>query len=354
MRKISLDQAKPGIKVSKTIYSLEGVLLLSEGAKLTESNMKKLRNNGVNEIFVEELIHDTVFIPEVERNKVLTDAKTQIKEIMTSPMLKGGIDSKRIVALVEKLLMEILDSDEIVKHLFDIRSIDDYTFSHCVNVSIYSMIVGIGMNMKGNTVKELGTGAILHDVGKMLVQQDILQKPGGLTVNEFAEVKKHTLFGYELLYKIDHIGTVASSIAIAHHERIDGSGYPNGLKGDEIPLFARIVAVSDVFDALTSNRVYRKLEPPHKALDFITMEAGKHFDPDVVTVFVNQMAYYSIGTAVILSTGEKGLVTNNNVRFPHKPVVRVLINAAGESLHPHHIIDLHKTQDVRIASMWIL
>ncbi len=414
LHRVGLDGIQAGMTIGKTIYRIDGVLLLPEGQKLTNAQIAKLKRYHIQEIFIidddfssfieespemhrafivagtsaekagvaqtnvlpynqvmgtarlveadkairQALIHDAMTKEEertsAKKNEVLKDIKAQIKDIMTSPNLGASIDSKRTNTMIEKLLDQIMTSGDILHHLSNLRSIDDYTFSHCVNVSIYAMIIGIGLNMKTESLHALGAGAIMHDVGKMLVQQDILQKPGGLTSNEFDEIKRHTLLGYELLKKVKNFGEVAAKIALYHHERMDGSGYPLQVKGEEIPLYARIVAVSDVFDALTTNRVYRSKEPPHRALDFITTEAGKHFDADVVDVFVKQMAFYSIGTAVVLSSGEKGLVSRNNPQFPHMPVIRIVTDVNGYRIPQHLECNLFIDRHLKITSIWEL
>lgn len=354
MRRIYLDKAQTGAVVARTIYSLDGVLLLSEGTKLSESIINRLLQNGIREIYILDEVSSGIQAQETVPHDVMRQIKGQIKEIMAIPSLKAGLTARRVAEMVERLLEQILASGDILHHLSDIRSIDDYTFSHCVNVAVYSLVTGIGLGMRQDALRELGTGAILHDVGKMMVDQGILLKPASLTPMEFEEMKKHTLLGHELVRAVKGITPAAASIALHHHERMDGSGYPCGLAGDDIPLSARIVAIADVYDALTSDRVYRRHEEPHRAMDYITEKIGTHFDPSVADVFVRHLAHYPVGTAVILNTGEKGLVARQNMQLPHRPVVRVVINAEGKLLSQHYEMDLSVLVDLRISSVWEL
>lgn len=352
VRRIHLDKAPVGAVVARTIHSLEGVLLLSEGTKLTDSIRSRLLQNGVREIYVEDDFSQGLIPSQTVQDAVLTQIKTQVREIMSIPSLKSGLNARRVTELVERLLEQILASGDILHHLSDIRTIDDYTFSHCVNVAVYSLVTGVGLGMRQDMLRELGMGAILHDVGKLLIRPEVLQKPTSLNDSEFEEVKRHVALGHELVSSIKGITPAAASISLNHHERMDGSGYPRGLKGDEIPLTARIVAIADVYDALTSDRVYREREEPHKAMDYITEKIGTHFDPAVADVFVRHLAHYPVGTAVILNTGEKGLVARQNLKFPHRPVVRVVIDQEGRLLKTHYESDLSVQPENRIASIW--
>lgn len=258
MRKVSLERTRAGVIVARTIHSLDGIVLLSAGTELTEEVISKLRHYGITDIYIEDEYSKGLPLTEVIREDIITDVKTQIKKIMTTPSIKISVDGKRVAEIVEKLLTNILQNDHIIMSLSDIRTVDDYTFSHSVNVCILSLVTGISLGIKGDNLKDLGIGALLHDIGKVMVSSDILQKPTSLCINEYDEVKKHTVYGYEILKSSPNVNSTAHIIALSHHERIDGSGYPYSLKSSDIPMPARIVAVSDVYDALTTNRVYRK------------------------------------------------------------------------------------------------
>jgi HD-GYP domain-containing protein (c-di-GMP phosphodiesterase class II) len=271
---------------------------------------------------------------------------------MTTPSIKISVDGKKIKEMVEKLLENILRSDFIIANLSDIRSIDDYTYSHSVNVCILSLITGIALGIKGESLRELGVGALLHDIGKIMIDEQILQKPTNLTINEFDEVKKHTVYGYEILKNSSDVNSTAHIIALSHHERKDGSGYPYSLKNNDIPVPARIVAISDVYDALTTNRIYRKKMLPHEVVDYMCSLSNKHFDKTVLDAFISHIANYPVGTAVKLNSGEKGLVAKYNKNFPNRPVVRIVIDENGKMLVKPKEIDLFRKPEYRIVDIW--
>lgn len=352
MRKVRLDKAQTGVIVARAIHTLDGVVLLSAGSTLTRDNKEKLLNYGITEIFIEDPISEGITIPELIRDEVITDVKAQVKSLMTSPSVKISVDAKKVGEIVEKLMSSILENDNIVANLCDVRSIDEYTFSHCVNVSVISMVTGIGVGMKDDNLRELGVGALLHDIGKTMVDEAILKKPSSLTCIEYDEAKRHTLYGFEILKNSENISNMACDIALYHHERLDGSGYPQKLRNNDIPTYARIVAIADVYDALTTDRVYRKKMMPHDVLDYLLSLGGKHFDKSLLDAFIRHIAYYPVGTAVILNSGEKGIVSEYNPYFPNRPVVRVVIDENGHSLQKGREVDLSCKLEYRVVAIW--
>lgn len=352
MRKVSLERARAGVNVARTIQSLDGIVLLSAGSELTEEKILQLKRYNITEIYIEDELSQGIAVSEIVREEILMDVKAKIKNIMTTPSLKISVDGKKVMEMVEKLLDNILKSDFIIVNLSDIRSVDDYTYSHSVNVCILSLITGIAMGIKGESLRELGVGALLHDIGKIMIDDQILQKPTNLTINEFDEVKKHTVYGYEILKNSSDVNSTAHIIALSHHERKDGSGYPYNLKNNEIPVPARIVAIADVYDALTTNRIYRKKMLPHEVVDYMCSLSNKHFDKTVLDAFISHIANYPVGTAVMLNSGEKGLVAKYNKNFPNRPVIRIVIDENGKMLVKPKEIDLFRRPEYRITDIW--
>lgn len=352
MRRINLDQIQAGAILAKSIMTLEGKVLLTSGIELNEEYVKRLQLNGITEVFIEDKISRDIHVPDFIREEIITEAKQLVKNMMVSTSIKTSIDGQKVMEVVDKIISSILANGDIIVNLSDIRSVDDYTFSHSVNVCIYSLVIGIGLGYSGDKLRELGVGSMLHDIGKVRIPQQILKKPGRLTPDEFEEIKRHTYYGYKILKETNGISMTASFIALGHHERSDGSGYPYRLKNDNIHKAARIVAVSDVYDALTSDRVYRKKLMHHEVIDYITSLASRHFDHEIVNTFIRYVAYYPVGTAVILNTGEKGLVSKYNKYFPTRPVVRIVMDEEGKMLTRHKEVDLNEKLEYRIVKIW--
>lgn len=348
MRREKLENIKLGVKLAKTIFNADGGVLLSKGIELKASFIQKLVSQGITEIYIEDEISGDIEVRDVISEATRNDARILITKLMNNYLFTNTIDVDEIKKTVCKIIEELLSQKDIICNLTDIKTVDGYTFQHCVNVSILSLITGIGLGFDIERLRELGTGAILHDIGKLFIPKSILQKPSQLTVEEFEEIKKHTVLGYELLKKNEKISLSSAFISFGHHERFDGSGYPLQLKGDNIHIFPRIVAIADVYDALTTDRVYRKKLKANEVFEYITSLGIHHFDPKVIEAFVRHVSIYPVGTGVLLNTGERALVAKANVKIPTRPVVRILSNDRSVS-GKYYEIDLSEKTHIFIV-----
>lgn len=340
MRKVHIDKVQLGMKLGRTIFNSDGGVLLSKGIEIKEAFVDKLKSQGINEIFLEDEISKDVVVEDIVCEDTRNDAVVLVKNMMNNYIFSSSVDIEAVKVMVNKLIDELLNNDDIIHNLSEIKSVDDYTFEHSVNVCILSLITGIGLGYDISRLRELGTGAMLHDIGKMCIPREILKKPSQLTVEEFEEIKKHTVFGYEILKKSGKVNLTSAFIAFGHHERFDGSGYPLQLKSENIQQCARIVAVADVYDALTSDRVYRKKLKPNEVFEYITSLGAHHFDPKVIESFVKYVTIYPIGTGVMLNTRERGLVVRANRALPTRPVIRVIYDEHQKRLGNFYEMDL--------------
>ena len=340
MRKVHVDKARIGTKLARDVFGSEGGVLLSEGTTLKESYLEKLKQYRISEIFIKDDISDGIKILDVVHEKTREDAKKLIKSMMENYNFSNDLEVQKVKGAINKIIEELLDNSDILDNLSNIRAVDDYTFEHSVNVCILSLITGIGLGYDKTLLRNLGTGAMLHDIGKLRIPKEILQKPSQLTVEEFEEIKRHTVYGYEILKKSNKVNIISSYIAFGHHERFDGTGYPLQLKGDNIQQCARIVAVADVYDALTSDRVYRKKLKPHEVFEYITSLGTHHFDQKVVNSFVKYVSVYPLGSGVLLNTRERGIVVRANMELPTRPVIRVIYDERMRKLDDFFEVDL--------------
>lgn len=235
-------------------------------------------------------------------------------------------------------------------NLSDIRTRPDYHFGHAVGVCVLSLLTGVILRYGRERLKRLGEAAILHDLGKVFVPTEILEKTGTLVPEEMVQIRRHTWWGFHTLYQCTTLGMDPVQVALTHHERYDGRGYPLGLTGKEIPEFARIVALADTFDALVTDRVYRKHYLLCEAVKILTAETGTHFDPEIAQAFLCNIAPYSVGTCVSLNTGELGIVTKVLRGWGTRPVVIVIRDAEGCSVKPYKI-DLRFEPSIFIVSI---
>jgi HD-GYP domain-containing protein (c-di-GMP phosphodiesterase class II) len=199
------------------------------------------------------------------------------------------------------------------------------------------------LKLEKENLEELGLGAILHDIGRIMIPSYILKKPGKLSKLEFEVIKKHPLHGYKILTKDKKIGEIPKLIALQHHERFNGKGYPKGLSDDEISDFAVITGLADVYDALTTDRPYRKKFSPYEAMRIIICSCPFNFNPRVGKLFVQKMSIYPAGSLVKLNTGEIGIVIRANKKAIIRPVIRLLLDASGRVIEEGAEVNLMDT-----------
>ena len=352
MRSISLCNTQPGMILGKDIYTSEGIILLSKGTKLTEFYIIRLSQMGFLDLYIDDDITEDIEIVDIINEKTRMMAKSALKEAMNAVKMKKELDVKKIKMLVNSIIDEILCTKNIMINLSDLRTVDEYTFGHSVNVAILSLVMGKALGLNELRLRDLGIGAILHDIGKTQIPNEILNKKGKLENEEVQIIKKHSTLGYEILKRYEDISSLSKGAVLFHHERIDGSGYPFGKKGEDIHLFGRIVAITDTFDAMTSNRVYKRKVSNGEALEYIHSTAMTNYDYDLVKIFMNHVTMYPVGTIVKLNNGQKAIVIDNNKDAPTRPIVRMISNKDSKGIHRYEEIDLQKQLTIFIDEIY--
>jgi putative nucleotidyltransferase with HDIG domain len=233
--------------------------------------------------------------------------------------------------LVDQLVRSLQEDKNTQVHITDIKSYDEYTYHHSLSVSVLSIAIGLALRLGERQLQKLGKCAMLHDIGKIAIPLDIINKPARLNEEEANIIRRHSSEGYRYLNKCHVDDPLLLSAVLFHHERYDGNGYPGGLKGDKIPLFSRIITVADVYDALTSYRSYRDPESPGEAVEYIMGNAGTAFDYDVVCAMIKKLELYPVGSIVRLSNGQKAVVIDNSNVL--RPMVKLLESGIVLDLH---------------------
>jgi len=350
MIKIQLTSVKYGMKLAKPIYTSEGKLLIDKGVLLKDSYVYKLLNFGINEVFVEwnrgEQIPEYV---EAITYEIQEGTKDIMTEIVEGIQLSKKIDSGEVKELVNKVLERLLNNKNTILCLADLRTLDNYTFEHSLNVCLYSLIIGVALKYDIEKLESLGVGALLHDIGKLVIPIDVLNKPSRLNDEEYKVIKQHVVDGLKLLDNISDIDEGVRVIVSDHHERYDGKGYPFGKQGRAIHEFARIVAICDVYDALTSDRVYKKRIPIHQAVEYLISMGNHQFDYALVKIFISQLAIYPEGTFIKLDTGQIAEVIKENQHWPTRPLVAIKHNKHGQQLKEFINVDLSKHLNIGIV-----
>jgi HD-GYP domain-containing protein (c-di-GMP phosphodiesterase class II) len=325
MRLVNIRYVQEGSVLARPVITSSGGILLQKGVCLTASYIKRLSNLGYDVLFIKDDRLDDVEIcmPITGRTREVAykTIQTISKHIELDSAACLPIDS--IKKTVQEMINDLLYSADILGNLTEIQGYDDYTFHHSINTTIIALILGMAARYSEQRLIELGMGVLMHDIGKVKVPAEILNKIDPLTALEFEEIKKHTSYGFEILRRNSDFSLLSAHVAFQHQEKWDGSGYPRGLKKNEIHEYGRLTAIADVYEALTSKRVYRNAIEPNEAYEYIVAQSNKHFDPLILEIFRKHIAVYPSGSGIILSNGQRGNVVKQNSSFPNRPYVRV-------------------------------
>ncbi|KAB8131788.1 HD-GYP domain-containing protein [Gracilibacillus oryzae] len=344
MRLVSTVLLQEGIELARPIYDKNGRILVQKNVKLTNNMVRRLKTGEITYVYIRDKYTDDILITpaisDEERIEAINKIKQSFQSFKKEDIRKGShlIDesSEKLNDVVKGLIDKLLVQDEVMNYLSDILVTDNYVFQHSINVTIYTLALARKLNFNKKELQVIGLGALLHDIGKIYIPTEILNKKGKLDDTEFKIMKAHTEYGFELLRKSHSLPLLAAHCAFQHHERMDGSGYPRGLSGDKLHPYAKVLGIADVFDAVTSNRVYRAAMLPHKGFEILSNGADRQFDAKMVELFKETISTYPNGITVHLNDGRKGVVTQQNVKFHERPVVRVL----QENQHPVKPYDL--------------
>lgn len=344
MRLISLENLKGTEILGKKIYDDDGRTLLNPGVKLTPFYIERLKEIGINSIYIDDEISKDIVIEENISEKTRQMSKQAIKDMVDKYSRYGKVNNEGIVKSVNSIIDEILAKKDVMLNVSEIRSKDKNIYTHSVNVCVLASFVGIHMGYNMIKLKDMAIGAILHDIGKVKIMRDKKIKEGMKTneeLNRYIE-DMHPKLGYDFLSSENLCNAFSKVAVLMHHERVDGSGYPLKLKGNEINEIARLVSICNVFDNMISGKNDSKPKPIYEVIEYLVGMGGSYFDIDMVKKFSTNISAYPIGSSVKLSTQEKGLVLRQNTSMPTRPVVKVLFDSKGQKVSQPYEIDLIK------------
>ena len=330
MRYIPSKCLQPGQILAKNINFDKNRILLRRGVTLTGSIIKKIEKLGLQGVYIDDDISRDINISSVISDELKYKATKGIAAFFLSANQGKLSKERQQIGEIKDTILGIVDEIRLNPNLkiniVDLRTYDDYTFSHSINVAVLSVVVGTVIGLDKYQLNELALGALIHDIGKVFCDKNIINKPGRLTPEEYEEVKLHTVRGYNYLFSSDNIPLSAKLAVLSHHEKYNGLGYPENKSKEDIPLFGRIISVVDVYDALTSDRSYRKAMLPSQAFEYILSGYNTMFDPAIVEAFIRKVAFYPVGTCVRLSNGITGIVTENFDSSYLRPLIRIISN----------------------------
>lgn len=287
----------------------------------------------------------------VERERaarILSSSKTTVLNMFNEARMGRAVDVKDAADLVTEITSSVSRNADALISLARLKTADDYTYMHSVAVCAMMISLANQLGMSHAETKQAGMAGLLHDVGKMAVPLDILNKPAKLTEEEFASIRSHTVAGHSILQQIEGIGQAALDVSLHHHEKVDGSGYPFNLKSDQISIMAKMSAVCDVYDAITSNRPYKAGWDPARSIRHMAGSAG-HFDPKTIEAFVKAIGIYPTGSCVLMQSGRLGVVVDQRPEQLLTPRVKMFYSTLTKMPLRTEIVDLAHTSDRIVA-----
>lgn len=350
MAKLKISEIKLGMVLNSDLYDDNDVLLIGAGTEITSSHIDFLKRKSIDEVSIKNedtfaqsshvqkpgFHDDTLDVEEKYRTTV-----KKFKSIYTEFKLGRVPIYQEIDDAIEPLYESILNDDLFTRKIWQIHAYDDYTFDHSVRVSMISGLLAKWCGLNDLQIKDAALAGLLHDIGKCNIPDQILNKPSTLTLEEFKVMKTHAILGYILIKDIPNISYDVLLGVMQHHERVDGSGYPNGIKGNEINYLAKIVAVADVYCAMTQDRVYKESMHSFEAMSFILEKCHTSLDFSIAKTFLGNVAHFYIGHKVVLNNNQQGEIIMTYKDDPSRPLVRV-----GENY-----FDLRRHMDLEIVTM---
>ncbi|MDI9488631.1 MAG: HD domain-containing phosphohydrolase [Bacillota bacterium] len=342
MRIISVDSIKGYERLAKDILNENNSVLMTAGTIVKKEYISRLKALNIEYIYVEDDISEGITFDDSLEHQIEKQCLETVKEILSKYTYHSNKELEEITTIADDIIYDIMQNPDVIYNLSTIRNKSEMTYSHSLNVCALSVILAIKLKLSKKMIRDIAIGCLLHDIGFTYITMDysdlIMDK---CSEKEQKEIKKHIIYGYSAVEKMDWLSPVSKDIIISHHERLDGSGYPFHLKGNKIKIGSKIAAVCDEFDS----RVYGNLLPKmkvHDAIDFIVSQAEVKFDLEVVKAFVASVAAYPIGSLVITNKNEIGIVLRQNPKCPTRPVIRIIQDVKGDKVNTWIEKDLTK------------
>lgn len=360
IKKIASSKLEIGMFISEETEGLETHLFKQSGFIRKTTTLEKLQQSSLETFFIDvdkgkDSIHASVAAggklsePEVPLEEeydnasiVYEEALSLVENLMQDVKLGQAVDVASVETLAEEMIGSLSRNSNALLCLSRIREKDRYLLEHSINVGMLMGIFARYLGYSGDVLHQLVTGGLLHDIGKILVPDEVLNKPGKLTDDEWKEMKRHVTYGQEILEQSEGVSKLTLSICSLHHERIDGSGYPEGLPGSHISKFGRMAAIVDVYDAVTASRVYSDGCIPQQAIKNMLAWSDSHLDNALVYDFIRCISVYPVGSLVQLDNQQLAVVVETHWRYPHSPSVRLAYDLANDQPGSGEIVNLSK------------
>lgn len=342
---IAISECKEGVILAENAANRFGAVIVTRNTELNGYIINRLTELGVQQVKIYESCNEDDGHEENDVHMHIKKGYEQsilvIKSIVNELAAGKPLDVSKINDISDTVYSGIHDSTYIIKMLNEEKNFDEYTYMHSMNVAFYSMLIGKWLRLDDDSLKDLVKAGLLHDIGKTKVPVEILNKKTRLSDEEFEIIKKHTLHGYDIVESTNCFSTEVSNAVLFHHEREDKSGYPFGIGSRQVDKYAKVIAVADVYDAMTSDRVYKKRTTPFEVFKVFQTIGVKNFNLKIVKAFLTNLSACYVGSRVMLNTGEIGEI----VYIPLHSITEPVISVGSDYL------DLSKKGDKHILSM---
>jgi len=327
IERITFDRGLTADEASSFIH-----LIAALGSKTAPEGAQQFAHIRVGRINAEEKRNDGIGGDMAAIRQLYSNAVTAAETVWESAVAEGMPDMPAAVQAVEGLAEAVTQNRTALVALTAMRNYDNYTFTHMVNVSILTMGQARGLGIEGRLLREFGLSALMHDIGKVRTPKEILNKPDKLTDDEFVVMRRHTVDGAEILRRTPEMPILAPVVAFEHHLRLDRTGYPFGVKRESLNVSTMLCSISDVYDAMRSQRAYQRAFPTERILAVLKRNDGTQFDQNLVRRFVQLLGIYPPGNLVRLTSGEVAVVTKVHAPDPYRPRIRILFDRSGRRL----------------------
>lgn len=336
---VNLTSYNPEMLTAANLYNPQGAILVAENTALTPKMIKTLQDIGISKI---RAYYKPIDLPISAGSKKFEETYKQavflLKEIINVLLIGGKIDINKVEGVSELIMETDNDINLVLKPVV----VDEYLYTHSLNVAMISMLIAKWLKFDKSKTKDLVKSALLHDIGKCKINQNILNKKGPLLPEEYSKVKAHVSRSLEMLGDITpNLSADVCAGVYLHHERCDGTGYPKGLKGENIHEFARVIAIADVYDAMTSNKLYHPKQSPFDVFEYIQSGNMAGLDVKITLTFLEKVAHYYIGDTFMLNSGDLCKIVLINPIQISRPLIKI-----GENY-----IDLMKNNDLKIITI---
>lgn len=286
-------------------------------------------------------------VQQIQAKKILEEAKNLIKKVLSETFEGKAVEVAPFEAVADKMIESVMDDADAFKCISALRTKDAYLLEHSINVAFLLVTFGKHLKLDVDVLRQMAVGGILHDIGKVKVDNEILHKPGKLTPEEFEHMKLHQTYAVEIMEDTTGLSQISKDVCLMHHEKLDGKGYPKGLKDNELPIHGRMSCIVDIFDALTAARCYKEAMSPAAAFKILISLTPFHLDQSLVYEFIRCIGVYPVGSLVLLSDERVGIVWEAKNRDALHPVVKCFYSLKHKRYTDVTMVDLRKS-DVNI------